>query len=104
MRDTMVSVKKRRSKSARINECPDEPEDNSCHDCSHGQITPTPSRYVAFIFKVLTAKPPRPLVKIAPSRNQNDIGCRTTSSMSFWSSTISVRTPLRVFHHRSGLK
>src|SRR5215471_16595798 len=49
-------------------------------------------------------KPRRPLVKIAPCRNQNDIGRRTTSSTSFWSSTISVRTPLRVFHHWSGSK
>jgi hypothetical protein len=36
-------------------------------------------------------------VKIAPSRNQNDIGRRTTLSTSFWSSMIFVRTPLRVF-------
>jgi len=33
-----------------------------------------------------------------------DNGCSTTSSKSFWSSTISVRTPPRVSHHRSGSK
>jgi len=35
---------------------------------------------------------------------QNVIGCRTISRTSFWSSTISVRTPSRVSHHRSGSK
>jgi hypothetical protein len=38
------------------------------------------------------------------ARCQNDIGCRTTSSTSFWSSTISVRTSARVSHQRSGSK
>jgi hypothetical protein len=36
--------------------------------------------------------------------DQNDVGCRTTSISNFWSSTISVRTALRVSHHRSGSK
>jgi hypothetical protein len=35
---------------------------------------------------------------------KNDIGCRTASSTSFWNSTISVRMPSRVCHHRSGSK
>src|SRR5262245_11296744 len=35
---------------------------------------------------------------------QNDIGCSTRSSISFWISMISIRTPPRVFHHRSGSK
>ena len=35
---------------------------------------------------------------------QNDIGCSTTSSKSFWSPTISAPMPRRVSHHRSGSK
>jgi hypothetical protein len=46
----------------------------------------------------------RPLVNIALSRNQNDIECRRTSNTSLWSSMISSRTPVRVFHHWFGSK
>jgi hypothetical protein len=35
---------------------------------------------------------------------QKDTGCSTMSSTSFWSSTISLRAPSRLSHHRSGSK
>jgi hypothetical protein len=38
------------------------------------------------------------------ARCQNDIGCSTTSSKSFWSPTITAAMPRRVSHHRSGSK
>ena len=50
-------------------------------------------------------RPSRPFRALYQAdRCQNDIGCKTTSSTSFWSSTISVRMPPRDFHHRSGSK
>jgi len=56
--------------------------------------------------KLVAAKPSAPAYN--PCRLlldcQNDIGCCTTSSKSFWSSMISVRMPPRVSHHRSGSK
>jgi hypothetical protein len=43
-------------------------------------------------------------LSLIKARSHNDKGCSTTSSKSFCSSTISVRTPPRVSHHWSGSK
>jgi hypothetical protein len=67
------------------------------------QLRLDPRRYVALGGTALSLAPSVKQDSRHPF-DQNDIGCSTTSSTSFWSSTISVRTPPRVSHHRSGSK
>jgi hypothetical protein len=62
-----------------------------------GTCTPRPDAEAAVATR-------RPLVNIALSRNQNDLGAERPRARASGGSTISIRTPVRVFHHWSGSK